>query len=104
MSFDLTPCGHLRNNLKGEPQFCPKCRKAPALEKQAEIIAADLQVLISRWASLEYSPYLVSGSLLSLSVDLSRQCEVPRDKFIEHLTKAWPEPGEAHLPTHEPSK
>lgn len=98
MHLDLTPCGHLKTDSKGEQVFCDKCRPKPpadpALEKQAmeaaKQVTEGIQAIMETWMESGVPGSIVSGCLLGAAAGIAQEIGLTRDQFLAHLKEFWP--------------
>ena len=98
MSLDLTSCGHLRRDSKGELVFCDKCRPKPlpnpALEEQmthqAKTITDDINKMMETWLTNDFQGSIVAGCLLGAAAGIAQEIGVTKEQFLSHLKEFWP--------------
>lgn len=97
MSFELTTCGHLKVDLKGNPQYCKTCdpasqKQVPASQKQtlseqeqqaAEELVEMLKPIISKCVGeLSMPLQQVGGNLLGIAIAICIESGVPRNQVV----------------------
>lgn len=103
MTLELTPCGHLKVDLRGNPQFCAKCK--PASQKQADLAALQEQeaqdpklvkvgnemvALLQQWADRGENPKQIIGVIMGAAIGIAQQTDTPKQEVLDYLETLWP--------------
>lgn len=99
MSLDLTPCGHLREDSKGHPVFCDKCRPAsqkhePLNDQQAAILVVNtITPILEQWfKSGKVTPAQVGGNLMGMAVAIAMETQTPKEHLLELVEACYGNP------------